>query len=257
MTPLVSVIIPTYNNSQYILDAVESVLNQTVSDYEVIIVDDCSTDNTREILSSLLKEHSNIHYFCLDQNSGPAIARTEAIKLSRGKYCAFLDADDMWDDIKLEHQLGFMEENNAKFCCTGYRLIDESGKSLNMIRVPPKYTNYQKCIRLSDPIGNLTVIYDQEALGKFAVPQIRKRNDFALWLQVLKKTEYCYGLSEILGSYRCGRNSSVSSNKFSLVKYHWQLYHCIEKRSGIQSVFDIICWMWAKGIKGDALKKGL
>lgn len=244
---LVSVIMPTYNCAKYIGESVESVLNQTMSDWELVIVDDCSTDNTAEVLKPYIEKHGNIRYIVLSANSGPAVARTEAIKLATGRYIAFLDSDDLWNPNKLERQLAFMEQHAALFSATGYKCIDESGNDLHIAFIPPSKTNYSKMIRLSNPIGNLSVMYDQEELGKFEVPLIKKRNDFALWLQILKKTEYCYGMEEILGTYRMGRAGSVSSNKLKQAKYHWQLYRHIEKHSFIQSVFELCCWGWVKG----------
>lgn len=244
---LVSVIMPTYNCGKYIEESIQSVLNQTITDWEIQIVDDCSTDHTKELLQPFLEKYSNIHYYCLQTNGGPAAARTEAIKRATGKYIAFLDSDDLWMPEKLEKQIEFMEKTGAKFSATAYAQMDSDGNDLNTVLIPPKKTNYKKCIRLSNPIGNLTVMYNQEVLGKFVVPMIKKRNDFALWLQILKKTEFCYGMEEVLGTYRLGRRGSVSSNKFAQAKYHWQLYYEIEKHSVIRSLYEIFCWAFVKG----------
>ena len=246
MRPLVSVIIPTFNNGKYISETLDTVINQTLTDFEIIIVDDYSTDNTEQLLKPILNEHSKIHYHRLNKNYGAAVARSEAIKMSKGKYCAFLDADDFWDYNKLEKQVSYMENDKINFSCTGYRLIDEGGQEMKICLIPPEKTNYRSCIRLSDPIGNLTVMYNQETLGCFTVPNIRKRNDFALWLQVLKKTEYCFGMPDILASYRYGRSGSISSNKLKLIKYHWDLYHRIEKHNCLQSFYEIFCWGFVK-----------
>ncbi len=244
---LVSVIMPTYNCGKYIVESIESVVKQTVTDWEIWIVDDCSTDNTYEVLSSYLDRYPNIHYHCLEQNGGPAVARTEGMKRATGKYVAFLDSDDIWYPEKLEKQIAFMERNGVNFSATAYAQMDEDGNNLGIICTPPKKMNYKKCIRLSNPIGNLTVIYNQEALGKFEVPMIKKRNDFALWLQILKKTDYCYGIEEVLGIYRLGRTGSVSSNKLTQAKYHWQLYHEIERHNLIRSCYEMGCWGVVKG----------
>ena len=254
MTVLVSVIMPTYNSGKFIAESIDSVIGQSVTDWEILIVDDHSTDNTVEILRPYIKNFPNIHYYRLPMNSGPAVSRTEAIKHASGKYCAFLDSDDLWMPDKLEKQIVFMEKSGVKFSCTAYRKIDEKGRDLHTVIFPPKKTSYKKCILLSNPIGNLTVMYDQESLGKFEVPLIRKRNDFALWLQVLKKTPFCYGMSDVLGIYRSGRVGSVSYNKIAQAKYHWQLYHEIEGHGLIRSVCEIGCWAFVKGT-GFGLKK--
>lgn len=248
-SPLVSVIMPTYNCAAYIGASIESVISQTVTDWEIQIVDDCSTDNTQAVLQPYLKKYPNIHYYCLPKNGGPAVARTEAIKRASGKYIAFLDSDDLWFPDKLEKQISFMEKKEAVFSCTAYAQMDADGNPLHIALYPPEQTDYKRCIRLSNPIGNLTAMYDQEALGKFAVPLIKKRNDFALWLQILKKTPYCYGMQEVLGTYRLGRKGSVSSNKLKQAKYHWQLYRQIEGHSRMQSLYELGCWAWVKSTK--------
>lgn len=248
-TPLVSVIMPTYNCATYIGFSINSIISQTIIDWEIQIVDDCSTDHTKEVLRPYLDRYPNIHYYCLPRNGGPAVARTEAIKRASGRYIAFLDSDDLWFPDKLEKQIAFMNRTRAEFSCTAYEQMDVDGNPLYMALFPPEQVNYNCCIRLSNPIGNLTVMYDQVALGKFTVPLIKKRNDFALWLQILKKTPYCYGMQEVLGLYRLGRKGSVSSNKLKQAKYHWQLYHQIEGHSQLKSLYELGCWAWVKGTR--------
>lgn len=255
---LVSIIMPTYNCGQYIEASVQSVLAQTLKDWELLIVDDCSKDNTQIILEPYLKKYPNIRYHCLEKNSGPAIARTVALKMATGKYVAFLDSDDLWTEKKLEKQIEFMKKSGAKMSATAYRQMDADGRDLHVVSIPPKKTDYRKCIRLSNPIGNLTVMYDREALGDFEVPPIRKRNDFALWLQILKKTDYCYGMQEELAIYRLGRTGSVSHNKLGQARYHWQLYHEIEHHGLIRSSYELFCWAFVKGTGfGLQKKKGV
>lgn len=244
--PLVSIIMPTYNCGKYIAESIESVINQTINDWEIEIVDDCSNDNTQEVIKPYLNQYKNIHYYRLKKNSGPAFARSEAIKRATGKYIAFLDSDDLWVPNKLEIQIAYMEANDVDFSCAGYRKINEDGEDLNIAIYPPKKTSYFKCTLLGNPIGNLTVIYNQEKLGKFEVPNIKKRNDFALWLKILKKTKYCYGIDDVLGIYRTGRKESVSSNKLKNIKYHWELYHNIEKHGILRTFFEIVCWLFVK-----------
>ena len=254
MSVLVSVIMPTYNCGKYIAQSVESVAAQTVTDWELLIVDDCSTDDTARVLKPYIERYPSIRYRRLEENLGPAGARNEALRAASGKYVAFLDSDDLWDADKLEKQIDFMRRTGALFSCTAYRLMDDSGADLHVEVVPPERTDYKKCVRLSNPIGNLTAMYDREALGDFEVPPIRKRNDFALWLRILKKTRWCYGMGEALGSYRSGRSGSVSSNKLSQMKYHWQLYHDIEGHNAVRSAYEIGCWAFVKGT-GIGLKK--
>lgn len=234
---LVSIIMPTYNCAKFIGKTIESVIAQTYENWELIIVDDCSKDNTEEVVSKY--KDNRIKYHRLKNNSGAAVARTEAMKKASGSYMAFLDSDDLWKKDKLEKQLEFMNKNNYNFTCTEYEQIDEEGNKLNKVIKVKKRADYNR-ILLDCPVGNSTVMYNVEKLGKFEVPNIRKRNDDALWLQILKKEKYIYGMPDILMEYRI-RSNSISSNKLSLVKYHWQLYREIEHLSVFRSAFHI-CW---------------
>ncbi len=239
---LVSIITPTYNCAKFIGATIESVLNQTYQNFEMIIVDDASKDNTEEVVKSF--KDKRIKYIRLSKNSGPAVARNRAMEEAKGKYMAFLDSDDLWKKEKLEKQINFIKKNKYKIICSDYEQIDEEGNKLNKIIPCKKKVNYNG-ILLSCPVGNSTVFYDVSKLGKFKVPNIRKRNDDALWLQILKKEEYMYGQKEVLMEYRI-RQNSVSSNKLSLIKYHWQLYREIEHLSVIRSVFHIAVWGFIK-----------
>ena len=234
---LVSIIMPTYNCAKFIKETIESVLNQTYENWELVIVDDCSNDNTEEVVERF--NDKRIKYHKLEKNSGAAVARTTAMKMATGNYMAFLDSDDLWKKDKLEKQLDFMKKNNYNFTCTAYEQIDEEGNKLNKVIKTKKKANYNR-ILLDCPVGNSTVVYNVDNLGKFEVPNIRKRNDDALWLQILKKEKFIYGMPDVLMEYRI-RNNSISSNKLSLIKYHWQLYREIEHLSVIRSAFHI-CW---------------
>ena len=236
---LVSVIMPTYNCGKFIEETIKSVANQTYKNWELIIVDDCSKDNTEDIINRYAESDNRIKYHKLETNQGAAVARTKAMKMARGSYMAFLDSDDLWKNDKLEKQINFMEKNSYSFTCTAYEQIDENNNLLNKIIRPKIKADYNR-ILLDCPVGNSTVMYNVDKLGKFEVPNIRKRNDDALWLQILKKEKYIYGLNEILMQYRI-RQNSISSNKLDLIKYHWQLYRQIEHLSIFRSVFHI-CW---------------
>ena len=240
---LVSIIMPTYNCGKFIGNTIESVINQTYPNWELIISDDCSTDNTEEIV----KKYSNdkrIRYIRFDKNKGAAIARNNSMNLASGEYMAFLDSDDLWVSDKLEKQLKFMQNNNYNFTCTAYEQIDENSRPLNKVIKPKMKASYNR-ILLDCPVGNSTVMYNVNNLGKFEVPNIRKRNDDALWLQILKKEKYIYGMDDVLMRYRV-RSNSISSNKLSLVKYHWKLYREIEHLSIVRSVFHICYWGFIK-----------
>lgn len=246
-TKLISVIMPTYNCGKFIKESIESVQNQTYCNWELIIVDDCSTDDTKVIVQSYIKSDKRIKYYRFEVNQGAAKARNKAMELANGNYIAFLDSDDLWKKEKLEKQLKFMKKNCYNFSCTSYEQINEEGKLLGKQIKTKKKADYNR-ILLDCPVGNSTVMYNVDNLGKFEVPNIRKRNDDALWLQILKKEKYIYGMEEILMKYRI-RENSISSNKFKLIKYHWQLYRKIEHLSIIRSAFHICYWCVIKVLK--------
>ena len=237
---LVSIIMPTYNCANFIARTLDSVQAQTYKNWELIIVDDRSGDNTKEIVDEYIKNDSRISYHLLEVNSGAAVARTTAMKLAKGSYMAFLDSDDIWMPEKLERQIKWMTDNGYAFSCTAYEQIDENDNSLNRVIKTVKKTDYNRLL-LDCPVGNSTVVYDVEKMGKFEVPNIRKRNDDALWLQMLKKETYIWGMPDVLMRYRI-RQNSISSNKFKVIKYHWILYRDIEHLSVIRSAFHIFFW---------------
>ena len=237
---LVSIITPAYNCANYIGTTIESVLSQTYSYWEMIIVDDCSSDNTEEVVLRYASKDSRIKYKKLEVNSGAAVARNVAMSMATGQYIAFLDSDDVWLPDKLSTQIQFMQENDYKFTCTDYEQIDETGRRLGKIIHCRKKADYNRVL-LDCPIGNSTVMYDVTQMGKFEVPNIRKRNDDALWLKMLKSEKFIYGLNQVLVQYRV-RHDSISANKFQLIKYHWVLYRKIEHLNIIRSIFYILHW---------------
>lgn len=244
---LVSVIMPTYNCAKFIAETLDSIQAQTYENWEVIIVDDCSKDNTKEIVDEYIAKDTRIKYHCLETNSGAAVARTTAMKLAEGEYMAFCDSDDLWMPDKLEKQLAFMNENDYAFSCTAYEQIDEESKPKNRVIKTVKKTNYNRLL-LDCPVGNSSVMYNVEKMGKFEVPNIRKRNDDALWLQMLKKEKYIWGMPDVLMRYRI-RSNSISSNKLSVIKYHWKLYREIEHLNVFRSAFHVCWWCFLKVFK--------
>ena len=241
---LVSIITPTYGCGKFIAETIKSVLAQTYIKWEMIIVDDCSQDETKAVVERYSRADGRIKYHCLETNSGAAVARTEAMRLATGEFMAFLDSDDLWFPDKLQKQLAFMKEHNYAFSCTSYEQVDETGKSLNRIIKAIARTNYNRLL-LDCPVGNSTVMYDVGRMGKFEVPNIRKRNDDALWLQMLKKEKYIMGMPEVLMKYRV-RSNSISSNKLKVIKYHWILYREIERLNVFRSAFHIAWWCFLK-----------
>ncbi len=241
---LVSIITPTYNCGKYIAETIKSIQAQTYKVWEMIIVDDCSTDNTKEIVSEFSKEDPRIKYFCLKNNSGAAVARTASMKLACGQYIAFCDSDDLWISDKLERQIAFMRKNNYAFSCTAYEQINEESEALGKVIKTIRRCDYNRLL-LDCPVGNSSVMYDVTQMGKFKVPNIKKRNDDALWLRMLKKEKYIWGMPDVLMRYRV-RNGSISSNKLNVIRYHWILYRDIEHLSIPRSLFHIFYWCMIK-----------
>lgn len=231
---LVSVIMPTYNCENYIKESIDAVLSQTYKNIELLITDDNSTDGTETIVNEYIKKDSRVKYFKLVKNSGAAVARNNSIREANGKYLAFLDSDDLWKTEKLEKQIKFMADNGYAFTCTSYGKIDEQDNPLNKTCKAHKTYEYSDVLKCCP--GNSTIIYDCESLGKIEGPIIRKRNDFALFLQVIKKSARIYGMEEVLGYHRV-RNSSISVSKPNLVAYQWKVYYKIEKLGLARSVY--------------------
>jgi glycosyltransferase involved in cell wall biosynthesis len=234
---LVSVIMPAYNCSGFIRETLESVVKQTYTNWEVIVVDDFSTDNTAQIIEAYSKQEPRIRYYRLETNSGAAIARNKGVSMADGKYIAFLDSDDTWYPEKLEKQIAYMKKNEYNFTCTSYDKIDERGKPINKITKARLKSGYDNVLKNCP--GNSTVVYNAEALGKFYIEPIKKRNDYVMWLKVIKKAEYLYGIEEPLASYRI-RNGSLSRNKISLIQYHWFVYREIEQLNVLKSTYLIL-----------------
>ncbi len=223
----VSIIMPSYNSKIFLPETIDSVLAQTFKEWELIIVDDCSQDDSNKVIEGYMKCCEKIKLIKLDTNSGPAIARNRAIEEAKGRYIAFLDSDDLWTPDKLSKQISFMQEHDVALSYTGYyRIEEESGEIIDQISVPKK-VNYRELLK-QNIIGCLTAIYDTQKIGKIYMPHIRKRQDFGLWLNILKKIPYAYGIDEPLAYYRV-RRTSVSSNKILASKYNWKLYRKVEK----------------------------
>jgi teichuronic acid biosynthesis glycosyltransferase TuaG len=225
---VVSIITPAYNASRFIQESVKSVQAQTYSYWELIIVDDCSTDDTIKKIRQEMKLDSRIRLIELEKNSGPAHARNIAINAAKGTYLAFLDCDDLWLPNKLERQLQFMKTNNAAFTYSDYRIMNENGdKSEVVIRVPQKM-EYKDLLK-NTIIGTLTVMLDKKALGKVQMPLFRDcSEDYGLWLSILSKGICAYGINEELAVYRKCENS-LSSNKLKSALKTWNTYRKAEK----------------------------
>ncbi|MDA9952059.1 MAG: glycosyltransferase family 2 protein [Chitinophagales bacterium] len=229
----VSIITPSYNTSKFIEATIKSVLDQDFESWEMVIVDDNSSDRSPEIIKRYAAEDSRIILIENKENAGAAISRNLAIQQSKGRFIAFLDSDDLWLPNKLSMQVNFMLENNFGFTYSAYDKINESDERIGQIQVPSK-VSYNDLLKTCS-IGCLTAIYDTTVLGKVYMPIIDKRQDYGLWLNLLKKVRYAYGIQEVLAIYRV-RNNSISSNKFIAAKYQWKIYREIEELSLLSSI---------------------
>lgn len=218
---LVSIITPSYNSAGFIAETINSILSQTYTNWELLITDDCSSDNTCEIVGQYASQDTRIKLFRLSVNSGAGVARNKSIGEAKGRFIAFCDSDDCWLPKKLEKQLAFMEEKGSNFSFTSYFVCQEQGKIKGQMIAPGK-ANFFNLI-CDDCIGCLTAMYNAEILGKFYMPTIRRRQDWGLWLTIIQKSKYAHGLKECLALYRL-RSNSLSSNKFTLVSYNINVY---------------------------------
>ena len=222
MEDLVSIVMPSYNTAAYVEETIQSVLNQTYINWELLFVDDCSSDDTLKIMKKY-KSDSRIKIFKGKKNVGAAICRNKALREANGRWIAFLDSDDLWYPNKLEKQLNFMKENGYHFSYTNYEEIDESGKDLNVLVSGPNKITKVGMFNYCWP-GCLTVMYDRDFIGEIQIENIRKNNDYAIWLKVCKKTN-CYLLNECLAKYRKGRKGSISSHSVAkLIRWHYILF---------------------------------
>lgn len=234
---LVSIIMPSYNTANYIMNSIQSVLNQTYKNWELIIVDDCSSDDTLKLLSNL--NDARIKVLVNEKNSGAAISRNKALKAANGKWIAFLDSDDLWESNKLEKQINFMEQNDYHFSYTKYKEIDSNSEPTGVVVSGPKIISKHKMFNFCWP-GCLTVMYDRKKVGLIQIADIKKNNDYAMWLQVSKK-EKCYLLDECLAMYRKGRKGSISTHGYlKLIKWHYKLFREAEKKNAISSIYYTI-----------------
>ena len=232
----VSVITACYNSEKFIEETIKSVLSQSYVDWEMIIVDDCSSDKSIDIIQNYMKRDNRIKLIRLEVNSGAGIARNMAIKAAVGKYIAFLDSDDIWKPDKLEKQICFMKEKDCCLSYSSYVVINEKGLEQSTV-IAKEHINYGIMLK-NNYIGCLTAVYDTQILGKVFMPEIRKRQDWALWLKILKKTDKAFGIKEPLAFYR-DRNDSISANKFDLLKYNWAIYKNVEGFSTLKSIYFI------------------
>lgn len=243
---LVSIVMPNYNSEKYLKATIDSVLAQTYTNWELLFVDDCSTDSSLEIVRSY--NDSRIKILQNEKNSGAAVSRNYALREAKGKWIAFLDSDDLWIPEKLEKQLAYMQNNDISFSYTDYEVIDEDNKIISTFKPKLDVCKYKDILK-HNCIGCLTVIYNTDKLGKVFMPtDAIKREDLACWLAILKSGEEGHCLHESLAQYKVHSNS-VSSNKFKMMKYQWNVYRKVEGINVFKSLCYLISWAIAGVLK--------
>ncbi|XDU63417.1 glycosyltransferase family 2 protein [Leptotrichia sp. HSP-536] len=230
----VSIIVPMYNAEKFIGKTIESVLAQTYQNWEMLIMNDVSTDNSLAIVSVYAKKDERIKIVNTEKNVGVVKGRNFLIDLASGKYIAFLDADDYWHNKKLEKQIKFMKEKNASISCTEYTRVKENEEKINDVII--KENIFYNDMLKNNYLGCLTVIYDAEKIGKRYFKELEKNEDYVLWLEIVKDVDIIYGLKENLAYYRVLDNSR-SSNKVKTAKVRWEIYRKIEKLSLLKSIY--------------------
>ncbi len=236
--PLISIITPNYNSQTYIAETIESIINQSYGNWELLITDDVSSDNSVEIIKNYSNKDSRIKFFQLQENGGAAVCRNNSIKQASGRFIAFLDSDDIWLPNKLQHQLNFMVRNNYELTYTRYQKIDKKSNKIEWFSKNWGKLAYKDMLS-SNKMGCLSVMYDTKRIGKVYMPLIRKRQDYALWLDILKKVDFSYCLDEVLALYRVS-DSSLSSSKKEMLKWNWKLFREVEKLSLLKSIYSVL-----------------
>ncbi len=235
---LVSVIIPCYNSAKYLRECVESILNQTYTNLEVLITDDCSTDiDTKKILRELEHSDKRVKVFYLDRNSGPAAARNNSIEHAKGRYIAFCDSDDKWFEDKLSEQINLFKKNNYAVIYSNYEKINDKSKRTNRIVKAPKSTTYLQLLK-GNTIGNLTGIYDTLKVGKIKIKPIG-HEDYAMWLDILKMGWTAHNTQTVTAAYRI-HSQSLSFNKIKVLRWQWNIYRKHEKLSIKKTLYYFI-----------------
>lgn len=250
---LVSIIMPSWNTGKFIAKSIQSVLSQTYQDWELLIMDDCSMDNTDDIVASF--SDYRIKYFKNNVNCGAALMRNKALQKARGEWIAFLDSDDLWNPHKLERQIKFMKDNGYAFSYHEYVKIDEDDRPLNIYVSGPDVVTKRKMYNYGYP-GCLTFMYSAKKMGLIQIKNIKKNNDYAILLKLCKKSD-CYLLRENLAQYRI-RKKSISHDKLSKkLKSHYVLFHfCDEKPAHV--AFWYACWnMWYGILKKRKYEKAI
>jgi len=234
LEPLVSIITPCYNSADFIVPTLQSVLEQTYPNWELIVIDDCSKDNTFEIVEGFAQQHHNIKLVRLPQNGGVANARNVGLEHVNGKYVAFLDSDDIWLKEKLAKQVAYMEDQNLSMTFCAYHRIDEEGNIISRKIAAPDIINYKRLL-----FHNL-IIFSTSLTLRSIIGDLKFKKagheDWIFWLDLFKKSVIGHGINEALVLYRI-RKGSVSANKLKVIGYTWKLLRENEKLGLLTSMY--------------------
>ena len=244
MQELVSIIMPSYNCGRFVEESIRSVQAQTYQNWEIIFMDDCSTDDTIKRVSAMRDRDNRIHLYQNVANLGAAVSRNNALREAKGRWIAFLDSDDLWYPEKLEKQIRFMKENGHEFSYTCYQEMDSESALTGVVVSGPSHVTKRGMYAFCWP-GCLTVMYDAEAIGLLQIEDIKKNNDYALWLKICQKAD-CYLFPEVLANYRRGRYGSVSSHSIkTMIGWHYKLWNEAEKKNALAATYytclNLIC----------------
>lgn len=246
---LVSVIMPIYNAEKYLADTLNSIFSQDYKDIEIVLVDDCSKDNSANIIMEYQKEHPQIVYYLQEKNMGAGAARNKALELAKGQYVAFLDSDDIWLPDKINRQIELMKKTDSPFSYTAIEMMDEKGETIKGKRKIKETCNYKYLLH-NTIIATSSVVIDRTVLGDFRMPLRRGGQDYATWLMLLRGGAVARGINETLVRYRVA-SGSLSSNKFKSIKQVWEIQTQDEKINKFSAFFHVMCFGF------NALKKYL
>lgn len=236
---LVSVVTPAYRAERHVAACIDSVMNQTHHQIEHIVVDDASPDGTWAVIRQYAECDSRIIPLRLMRNSGPAVARNAAITAARGRYIAFLDADDLWLPQKLQRQIAFMQDRHAGLSFSWYERVDEYATRDGRVVHAPAVVRYDDLLK-SNHIGCLTAIYDTAVFGKPLMPDVPVHQDWAYWLKLTRSGELAYCVPEVLALYRHGYSATVSSRKIKTFKHKWRVYRELEGIGVFRSLYYLL-----------------
>jgi len=238
----ISIVTPVFNGEDFLPFTAESIFNQTYTNWEWIIVDDCSTDNSWQLIENYIKKDNRVVGIRNETNLKAGLSRNKAIEFATGRFIAFLDSDDLWHENKLTEQVEFMIKNNYSFTYTAYNFIDESN---NLVKKPyhvDEFVDYKSILK-NNQIGCLTAMYDVDQLGKVFMSAHARKQDFGLWLHILKhKTPYAYGLNKVLASYRLSKNQATAK-KHKLIIKHYKFLKDTQGFGTIKALYFTAFWM--------------